>query len=416
MNKTIIEKIISEKANKTSGSKTTQRCRLDFFFSQDRTSDDIIKVLSQLKLRIKNPKIYAMVIDHSSPSPRESISAYHALMRDFAARKNILFFDSGSGISTHLLIEKALLIPGQLVLAAESNPGTFGALGIAAKTAYGKDFAIALSTGYIDITVPETIKINLFGKLSSGVYGKDLILYLMKTLSETDLSGKALEFSGNGLKQLSIDQRLTISNMASSLKAEFVFIDVDARTINYFREKTGTKIKPLSADKNCHYFKIINLDISKITPCLAQPDKVKNVIEVSKVKGLSINQAFLGSCCNGGIEDLKIAAKILKGKKIKSDVKFFVAAATLSVFKEALAKGYIKIFLDAGAMILPPGCGPCAGMHQGVPADGDVVISTANRNFEGAMGNIKSKIYLASPATVAVSAYKGMITDPRVYA
>jgi 3-isopropylmalate/(R)-2-methylmalate dehydratase large subunit len=414
MEQTIIEKILSHHANKLLSADEVGICSVDFCFSQDGTTALVLDGLSRLS-NIKVPKRYAMFIDHSSPSPNIGVSRIHARMREFTQKNRNLFFDIGCGISHQLLIEEGFSYPGALILGADSHTSTAGALGAAAFGVGSTDLATTLATGKNWFKVPQAYKIIIKGKIPKGIFSKDIILYIIRNFTANGATYKAIEFEGEVIDALSLDARFTITNMTIEFGAKCGLIAPDKKVFAYLNKIGVKKYKPVYADKSCRYEKVIDFDISKLSPYVAKPHAVDSGVPIEEIKDTKINQAFLGTCTNGRLEDLEIAAKILRGRKVYPDTRLLIAPASQAIFLKALHKGFIKIFLEAGAIVLPPGCGPCVGTHQGVPADAEVVISTANRNFKGRMGNPSSFIYLASPATVAASALKGKIADPRSY-
>jgi len=415
MAKTIIEKILSSHSNSALKAGDVGICKVDFCFSQDGTTSLVLDSVAKSKGKILKPKKYAMFIDHSSPSPNIGVSRIHSGMRQFAKKNKSLFFDVGCGISHQLVIEEGFAKPGALILGADSHTSTAGVLGAAAFGVGSTDLAVAITTGKNWFKVPQTQKIIIKGKMPKGVYSKDVILHIISDLGANGATYKSVEFSGEVIDKLSLDARFTITNMTIEFGAKCGLIAPDAKVMTFLKKQGLKKIKPVYSDKNCNYEKVIEYDISKLSPQVAKPHSVDNGFTVEEVKGTKINQAFLGTCTNGRLEDLEIGAKVIRGKRIDKDTKLLVAPASRDIFLAALQKGIIRTFIEAGAIILPVGCGPCVGTHQGVPADGEVSISTANRNFKGRMGNPKSFIYLASPATVVASAIKGEITDPRKY-
>ncbi len=415
MAKTIIEKILSSHSNSSLKAGDVGICKVDFCFSQDGTTSLVLEAIAKSKGKLLRPKKYAMFIDHSSPSPNLGVSRIHSGMRQFSKKNKNLFFDVGCGISHQLIIEKGFAWPGALILGADSHTSTAGVLGAAAFGVGSTDLAVTIITGKNWFKVPETQKIIIKGKIPKGVYSKDIILHIINDLGANGSTYKSVEFSGEVVDKLSLDARFTITNMTIEFGAKCGLMAPDAKTLTFLRKKGLEKLKPVYPDKNCNYERVIEYDISNLSPQVAKPHSVDNGCAVEEVQGKKINQAFLGTCTNGRLEDLEIGAKIIKGKRIDKDTKLLVAPASSDIFLAALQKGLIKTFIEAGAIILPVGCGPCVGTHQGVPADGEVTISTANRNFKGRMGNAKSFIYLASPATVIASAIKGEITDPRRY-
>ncbi len=414
MGKTIIEKILSAHSKKPLVSGEVGICAVDFCFSQDGTTSLVLDGLTHF-MSVKSPQKYAMFIDHSSPSPSLGVSRVHSRMREFTKINKNILFDVGCGISHQLVIEKGFAYPGALILGADSHTSTAGTLGAAAFGVGSTDLAISLATGKNWFKVPSTYKIIIKGKLPKGVYSKDIILHIIHKLSANGATYKAVEFGGEVIDKLSLDARFTITNMTIEFGAKCGIVSPDKKTFAYLSSIGAKKHKAVFADKDCKYEKIIEFDVSKLSPYVAKPHTVDNGATVEELQGMKIQEAFLGTCTNGRLEDLEIGAKIVKGRKVNRDLKFLVAPASAKIFMEALKKGYIKTFLEAGAVILPAGCGPCVGTHQGVLADGEIALSTANRNFKGRMGNPNSFIYLASPATVAASALTGKITDPRKY-
>ncbi len=415
MTKTIIEQILSSHAGTDLKAGDVGICKVDFCFSQDGTTSLVLDSIRKAKRTLASAKKYAMFIDHSSPSPSMGVSKVHSAMRTFRAQNNNLFFDVGSGISHQLVIEKGFIYPGALILGADSHTSTAGALGAAAFGVGSTDLAVALTTGKNWFKVPLTLKIVVKGQIPKGVYSKDVMLYIIHKLGVNGATYKSVEFSGEVIDKLSLDARLTITNMTIEFGAKCGLMVPDKKVSGYLKKAGVRKYKAVYPGRKAFYDEVIEFDISKLSPYLAKPHSVDNGLRVEEADDIKINQAFLGTCTNGRLEDLKIGAEILKSRKVHPGVKLLVAPASRQIFLEAFKSGVLKTFLEAGAIMLPPGCGPCVGTHQGVPADGEVVISTANRNFKGRMGNPRSYIYLASPATVVASAIRGKITDPRKY-
>jgi len=336
-------------------------------------------------------------------------------MRRFTEENENLFFDVGCGISHQLVIEEGFAYPGALILGADSHTSTAGALGAAALGVGSTDLAVTLATGKNWFKVPSTFKIIIHGKIPKGIYSKDIILYIIHKLGANGATYKAVEFCGEVVDKLSIDARATITNMTIEFGAKCGIIAPDKKVRSYLNGLGLKKYQEVYPDEGCSYEKTFDFDVSKMLPYVAKPHTVDNGATAESLSGVKIDQAFLGTCTNGRLEDLEIAAKMIQGRKRAAGVKLLVAPASQRIFSQALKKGLLKVFIESGAIILPPGCGPCVGTHQGVPADGEVVISTANRNFKGRMGNPNSFIYLASPATVVASAIRGKITDPRKF-
>ena len=415
MGKTIIEKILSSHADKALKAQDVGICKVDFCFSQDGTTSLVLDSILGLRHKIITPKKYAMFIDHSSPSPNLGVSRVHSRMRKYSEKNKNLFFDVGCGISHQLVIEEGFTYPGALILGADSHTSTAGVLGAAAFGVGSTDLAVTLTTGRNWFKVPQTYKIVVKGKIPKGVYSKDIILYIIKKLGANGATYKSVEFSGEVIDKLSLDARFTMANMTIEFGAKCGLIAPDGKVFSYLKKIGVKKYTPIYPDRNCDYEKVIEFDVSKLSPYVAKPHSVDKGVAVGECKGIKIDQAFLGTCTNGRLEDLEIGAKILKGRKVHKSVKLLVAPASQAIFIQALKRGIIKILIEAGAVVLPVGCGPCVGTHQGVPADKEVTISTANRNFKGRMGNPSSFIYLASPATVVASAINGKISDPRKF-
>jgi 3-isopropylmalate/(R)-2-methylmalate dehydratase large subunit len=416
MEKTIAEKILSKHAGKDLRAGDFAVCKVDFAFGQDGTSSIIIDRIKELGVKKFKTK-FCMVIDHSAPSPSEGVSRVHKKMRDFSKTFNTKIFDIGCGVCHQIIPESGNVLPGYLVLGADSHTCTYGAIGAFSTGVGSTDLAIALSTGKNWFKVPATIKIVVKGRLPKGVFAKDIILHIIGKLKADGATYKAVEFYGPVIDNMNMDGRFTIANMLVELGAKAGFMPVDKKTLVWLKSKMrkNNHIGYITADKEAIYENVYEFDVSKLKPMVSMPHSVDNVIEAVALKKVKITQAFLGTCTNGRIDDFKAAAKVLNKRKVHAEVKMIIAPSSRQVYLEALKLGLIEVFIKAGAAIVAPGCGPCVGTHNGVPADGEVVISTANRNFKGRMGNPAAFIYLASPATVAASALKGYISDPSIY-
>ncbi len=415
MAQTIAEKILSKHANRKVKAGDTALCKIDFCFGQDGTSGLIIDAFKKLRVsKVFNKSRFCMVIDHNSPSPNAKVSAIHDKMRKFAKSMDVEVFDVNCGICHQINMENGFAKPGNLIIGADSHTCTYGALNALSTGVGSTDLALSLASGKNWFRVPESVKIVLKGKLPKGVFSKDVILHIITDLGVDGCTYKSVEFYGEALNRMNMDGRFTITNMVVEMGAKCALMEVDSKVRIWLKHiKRSERIKPVKADKNANYLWTKQYNVSKFTPMVSRPHSPGKAVSVLKLKGVKINQAVLGTCTNGRLEDLEIAVKVLKNKKINKDVKFIVAPASKDVFTQALKRGIIADFVKKGAVVLNPGCGPCVGTHQGVPADGEVVISTANRNFKGRMGNPKAFIYLASPATVTASAVEGKITDPR---
>lgn len=416
MNQTIAEKILSNHSGKNLTAGDFAICKVDFTFGQDGTSSIIIDRIKELGVK-KLQTQFCMVIDHSAPSPNEGVSRVHKKMRQFSSDYKTFLYDIGCGVCHQVIPESGRVLPGDLVLGADSHTCTYGALGVFSTGVGSTDLAVALATGKNWFKVPQTIKINISGKVPRGVFAKDIIIHIISSIGANGATYKAAEFSGPVIDSMNMDGRFTMCNMAVEMGAKISFMPQDEKTIQWFKSVTGKnkKITPIKADKNANYERVLEFNISKLKPQVSIPHSVDTAKSVDKLSNIKINEAFLGTCTNGRLSDLKIAAKILKSHKVAKGVKFIIAPASRTIFLESLKLGIIDTFVKAGAVVVAPGCGPCVGTHNGIPADQEIVISTANRNFKGRMGNPNAFIYLGSPATVTASTIKGYITDPRKY-
>jgi 3-isopropylmalate/(R)-2-methylmalate dehydratase large subunit len=414
--KTIAEKILSNHSGQDLRAGDIAICDVDFCFGQDGTSSIIID--SFKKLGVKQPfdkTKFCMIIDHSAPSPNIGVSNIHKKMRDFASSLDVGMYDIGCGVCHQLVPQKGHVTCGDLVLGADSHTCTYGAINVFSTGVGSTDLAITLASGKNWFRVPETIRVIVEGKLPKGVYSKDVILHIAKDIGANGATYKSVEFYGETISSMSVDARFTISNMAVEIGAKAGLMEADNKVLKWVAEHSRKTPNPVKADIDARYAAVKKYNVSGLSPQIAKPHAVDSVDDVEKLIDVKIDQAFVGTCTNGRLEDLEIAAAILKGKTVHPDVKFFIAPASKEIFLQAAKKGLIEIFVKAGCGVLGPGCGPCVGTHNGVLADGEVAISTANRNFKGRMGNPNSFIYLASPATVAASALYGRITDPREF-
>lgn len=414
MGKTIAEKILSAHSGKDLKAGDIAVCNVDFCFGQDGTSSIIIDSFNKLGLKkVFDKSRFCMVIDHSAPSPNIGVSAIHKKMRDFAAKFDLGLYDIGCGVCHQLVPQKGHVTCGDLVLGADSHTCTYGAINVFSTGVGSTDIAITLAGGKNWFRVPDTIKVIVKGKLPPGVYSKDVILHIIKDIGANGATYKAVEFSGPAIAAMSVDERFTLSNMAVEMGAKIGIMEADAKVLKWVAERSKRPAQPVRPDIDARYCAVKQYDVSALAPQVAKPHAVDNVDNVEALVGTKIDEAYIGTCTNGRMNDLEVAARILKGRSVHPEVKCVVAPASREIFAEAMKKGYIETFARSGCVVVAPGCGPCVGTHNGVLADGEAAISTANRNFKGRMGNPNSFIYLASPATVAASALTGMIADPR---
>ncbi len=357
----------------------------------------------------------AMVMDHFVPNKDIKAAQQTKQCRCFAGKFDIdNYFDVGEmGIEHALLPEKGLVAPGDIVIGADSHTCTYGALGAFSTGVGSTDMAAGMATGEAWFKVPEAIKFNLTGKLKPFVSGKDVILYIIGKIGVDGALYKSMEFTGEGVSELSVDDRLCIANMAIEAGAKNGIFEVDDQTLAYVKERVNREYKVYTADEDAVYERVINIDLGAIEPTVACPHLPENTKDASMLSHVKIDQVVIGSCTNGRISDLKIAAEILKGKHIAKGVRCIVIPATPTIYREAMKAGYIDTFMEAGCAVSTPTCGPCLGGYMGILAENEVAVATTNRNFVGRMGHVTSKIFLASPAVAAASALTGVITDPR---
>ncbi|NLU48895.1 MAG: 3-isopropylmalate dehydratase large subunit [Syntrophomonadaceae bacterium] len=416
MGKTIAEKILSRKSGQDARANDIVLADLDFVMGQDGTSPLAIKAFEEMAGKETfDPSRVAMVIDHSAPSPLEGVSKLHAQMREYARRYGIILYDIGEGVCHQLMPEKGHVVPGSLVIGADSHTCTYGAINAFSTGVGSTDLAAGMMSGKLWFKVPETIKFVIHGQLPPGVYSKYLILYLIGDITADGATYMAAEYTGEAIRALSVEARFTISNMAIEMGAKAGLMEADEKTMEWVKRHTGQPFEPVQADPDAEYYMVKEYDVSALEPQVARPHTVDNVVPVSQVAGTTIQQGVIGTCTNGRLEDLRIAARILKRRKVHPDTRLIVAPASRRVMLDAIQEGVLQTLIEAGAAVVTPGCGPCVGTHNGVPSDGENVISTANRNFKGRMGNNKAFIYLGSPATVAASVITGQITDPREF-
>jgi 3-isopropylmalate/(R)-2-methylmalate dehydratase large subunit len=416
MGKTLAEKILSLKSHSEAKAGDVVIADVDLAFVQDTTGPLTIRQFKESGFEaLAKPQQAIIFLDHAAPSPARQLSNDHILLRRFAEETGCRIYEVGEGIC-HQLVAEQFASPGDVILGSDSHTVTAGALGAFATGMGSSDVAVALALGKTWFRVPESFLIELNGVFPRGVYAKDLILYLIGQIGADGANYKALEFGGEALAQMTMSQRLTVANMAVEAGAKVGLFPADKIARNFLIEHDrGDNYKPLYPDAEANYEQVIPVNLDQLEPMLSLPHAVDNVRPVTRVKRVKIQQAFIGTCTNGRLEDLAVAAEILKGKKKCPGTRLLIAPASRQVLIRAIEKGYIMSLLEAGATVLPPGCTACLGLHQGVLGDGEVCISTANRNFKGRMGNPEAMIYLASPATAAASAIRGEITDPREF-
>lgn len=415
--KTIAEKIFSAHSGTDAHAGDIVIADIDFAMSQDGTSALAIDAIESMGADgVFDADKVAMVMDHSCPSPLEGVSAIHAKMRAFGKKTGVHIYDWGCGVCHQLVPESGKITCGNLVVGCDSHTCTYGALNVFSTGVGSTDGAAAMVSGKLWFKVPETIKVTYTGTLPKGVYAKDMVLALAGKIGVDGATYKALEFDGEAIYALSVEERMTISNMAIEVGAKAGLMKADAKTLAWLAAQGVSRTpQPVEPDEGAVYCQEIVIDVSTLVPQIAKPHAVGNNASIDEVAGTPVAEGLIGTCTNGRMADFAAAAAILQGRHIHPDCRLVVAPASKQIYLDAMDAGYIQTFVKAGACVVTPGCGPCVGTHNGVPSDGENVISTANRNFKGRMGNSKAFIYLGSPATVAASVLNAKITDPREY-
>ncbi|MDY3300884.1 MAG: 3-isopropylmalate dehydratase large subunit [Lachnospiraceae bacterium] len=388
---------------------------LDLVLGNDITTPVAIHEIDKMKTNgVFHKDKIALVMDHFVPNKDIKSAEHTKLVREFAGKNGITnYFDVGDmGIEHALLPEKGLVIAGDAVIGADSHTCTYGALGAFSTGVGSTDMAAGMATGKAWFKVPSAIKVELIGKPAPFISGKDVILYLIGRIGVDGALYQSLEFVGDGLQYMSMDDRFTIANMAIEAGAKNGIFPVDDLTLDYIKERSTRQPKVYEADPDAEYTRTITINLSTLRPTVAYPHLPENTHPVEDARNIKIDQVVIGSCTNGRISDLRVAAEIMKGKHVTKNVRVIVIPATQKIYLEAMEAGYLRTFIEAGAVVSTPTCGPCLGGYMGILASGEKCVSTTNRNFIGRMGAIDSEIYLASPAVAAASALTGFITDP----
>jgi 3-isopropylmalate/(R)-2-methylmalate dehydratase large subunit len=411
----LVEKIISAHTGKD---KVTPgefvNVRVDVVLANDITAPIAIREFNKLGVsKVFDPEKVVLVPDHFTPCKDIASAEQVKILRDFASKHGVRFFEVGQmGIEHVLLPEQGIVLPGDVVIGADSHTCTYGALGALATGMGSTDIGMAMATGDTWMKVPPTIKFIYKGELNKWVGGKDLILYTIGQIGVDGALYSAMEFTGETVENLSMDGRFTMSNMAIEAGGKAGLFAVDGKTLDYIKPRAKRPYTVYEADKDAEYARVIEYDVSRLEPQVSLPHSPANAKPVSQVGEIKVDQSVIGSCTNGRLEDLEIAAAVLKGNKVHKDVRCIIIPGTQQVYMDALEKGFIKTFIEAGAAVSTPTCGPCLGGHMGILAAGEKAISTTNRNFVGRMGSPQSEVYLSNPAVAAASAIKGYIASP----
>lgn len=415
MGKTFAEKVLGKAAGEDVTTGQVVTVEPHFCMSHDNAAP-ISKIFKKIGVeKVWKPDHLVFILDHAVPAPTDKHAENHKIVREFVKEQGIRYFydvTSKGGVCHQIMCEDGFALPGLVMVGSDSHTCTYGAYG-AFSTGIGRsEMAATWATGQIWFRVPESMKVTVKGSFTRGVAAKDLILKIIGDIKADGADYMSVEFHGQGIAEMSLAERMTLCNMGIEMGAKNAVCPPDQKVLDAVSSNAKTDAwEAIWADADAEYVKELEYDLGDLEPCVAKPHTVDNYAPVSEVKGTEIHQAFLGSCTNARIEDLRAAAGILKGKEVA--VRTIVIPASWGVYRQAMKEGLMDVFLDAGCIINNPGCGPCMGNHEGILAPGETCISTANRNFKGRMGNKESFIYLASPLTVAASALKGAITDPR---
>lgn len=414
MGKTLAEKILSDRSGTDASAGDIAISRVDLAFVQDTTGPLTLRIFEEAGFeKLADPSRTVLFMDHAAPSPARGLSTDHVFLREFGRRCGCAVSDVGEGVC-HQLVAERYARPGDVIVGSDSHSVTAGALGAFGTGMGSSDVAVAMALGKNWFRVPETLRIWLTGSLGPMVYSKDLILHLIGLIGADGATYMALEFAGPGVDTLSLADRLVVSNMAVEAGAKVGLFPSDERTREFLEAMgRGKDYRALAADADAKYQRTIEIALDSLQPVASCPHTVDNVRLVSELSGTRVEQVFVGTCTNGRLEDLGLVARMLAGRRKADGTRLLVAPASRQVLLQAIERGHIASLIESGAIILPPGCAACLGLHQGVLGDGETCLSTANRNFKGRMGNPDAFVYLASPATAAATALAGVITDPR---
>ena len=413
----IIEKILARASGKREISPgEIVESSIDVAMIHDLTGPLAIKSFQEIGAKkVWDSQRIVVILDHIVPASSVISATLHKIVRNFVEEQNIKnFYDVGfGGVCHQVMPEKGHVRPGETIVGADSHTCTYGAFGAFATGIGSTEMAAVFTTGKLWFRVPEVIKVNVTGKLQKLVTPKDVTLNIVGKIGADGAIYKGVEFGGSTIRNMSIDGRMVLCNMAVEMGAKAGIVEPDEKTLDYVKNRTDKAVKPVKSDPDAVYEKVVDVNVSALEPQVSVPHSVDNVKPVSEVEGTEVDQGFIGSCTNGRLEDLQSAAQVLKGKRVANGVRLLVIPASQEIYLNALKEGLIKTFMEAGATIGNPNCGPCLGGHMGLLAEEEVCISSSNRNFVGRMGSTKSYVYLASPATAAASAVTGKITDPR---
>lgn len=414
MGKTFAEKILGMKAGKDVVPGEIVMVEPDRLMSHDNTAA-ISKTFKKIGVeKVKYPDRIVIILDHCVPAASDKHATNHQVIRKFVKEQGIKnFYDVHNGICHQVFAEMGYALPGTLVLGSDSHTTSYGALGVFSAGIGRTEMAAMYATGELWLKVPQSVKIEVTGRFKPGVSAKDLILHIIGTIGADGALYRSVEFTGDTVSNMSVGDRMILSNMSAEMGAKNGYVAPDEKVKAFLSQCPDAEYEEVYPDPDAEYEQVLTFDVTDLEPTIAKPHTVDNMAKIGQVKGQKVDQVLLGTCTNGRMEDLKAAAKILKGKKIDPGVRMLVFPASRKILREALKEGVMDTLIEAGAIMMNPGCGPCLGAHQGCLAPGEVCLSTANRNFKGRMGNKDAFVFLGSPETAAATALKGVISDPR---
>ena len=411
-----IEKILAKAAGRDQvAAGEIVNCKVDFVEINDLYLQTIYSFYEMGGKKVWDPNKAAFIFDHYAPAPTVKSAQIHKEMRTFATDQNLKYhFDINKGVCHQVMPEAGLVYPGMILVATDSHTTTHGAFGAFGTGVGSTDMATILMSGELWFRVPEVIKIEITGNLQAGVYAKDVVLHILGELKADAAVYQAIEFAGDYIERIGVADRMTICNMAVEMGAKTAYMVPNELVVQYVNERSNTAYQMQKTDDDFEYEATYQFDVNELSPSIAVPFSVDNVKPIEDVEKVKVDQAFIGSCTGGRLEDIKVAYEILHGKKVHHQTRLVIIPASAEVLQKTIEFGYMQALIEAGATFSAPGCGPCLGVHAGLLADGEVCISATNRNFPGRMGSTGAKIYLASPAVVAASALQGIIADPRI--
>ncbi len=413
---TMAEKILAKASGKSQvEAGQIVMANIDVAMTHDLTGPLSVESFQKIGVeKVWDPEKIVVIFDHQVPADSLEAAQNHILMRQFVQEQGISnFYDVREGVCHQVLPEKGHVVPGEVVVGSDSHTCTHGALGAFSTGIGSTDMAMVFATGKLWFKVPETLKFEIEGELGKHVYSKDVVLDIIGSIGADGATYQACEFGGETTRKMSVSDRMALCNMAIEMGGKTGLVEPDEKTLNYIKARSNKHYEVFKTDEGAESLTTMHVEVNDLEPQIACPHNVDNVKPVSEVDGTPIDQIFLGSCTNGRLDDLRVAAKILKGKEISPNVRMLVIPASREVYRSALDEGLMNIFVDAGALVCNPCCGPCLGGHVGLIGPGEVSLSTSNRNFKGRQGSPEGEVYLSSAAVAAASAIKGQITDPR---